>query len=81
MRARRDSPACRKLALSPTRIRKGFSRASEPLRHGQNAIINAMGEKRLSTVEEVGQCLKAGTNCGSCIPELKALLRQAQSAA
>jgi len=28
----------------------------------------------------VGELLKAGTNCGSCIPEIKALLRQAQVA-
>ncbi len=48
---------------------------------GKNSIIDAIREKRLGTAEEVGQCLKAGTNCGSCIPEIKALLRQAQSAA
>ena len=48
---------------------------------GKNAIIDAIRDKRLGTVEEVGQCLKAGTNCGTCTPEIKALLRQAQSAA
>jgi assimilatory nitrate reductase catalytic subunit len=26
------------------------------------------------TVEAVGTCCQAGTNCGSCIPEIKALL-------
>ncbi len=48
---------------------------------GKNAIIEAIREKRLGSVEAVGELLKAGTNCGSCIPEIKALLRQAQAAA
>ena len=48
---------------------------------GKNAIIEAIRENRLGSVEAVGELLKAGTNCGSCIPELKALLRQAQAAA
>ncbi|MHB8535379.1 MAG: molybdopterin-dependent oxidoreductase [Sulfuricaulis sp.] len=48
---------------------------------GKNAIIDAIREKQLGSVEAVGELLKAGTNCGSCIPEIKALLRQAQSAA
>jgi len=24
----------------------------------------------------VGQCLKAGTNCGSCVPEIRRLLER-----
>jgi assimilatory nitrate reductase catalytic subunit len=48
---------------------------------GKNEIINAIREQRLGSVEAVGQCLKAGTNCGSCLPEIKAILRQAQPAA
>jgi assimilatory nitrate reductase catalytic subunit len=47
---------------------------------GKNAIIETIREQRLGTVEAVGERLKAGTNCGSCIPEIKALLRQAQAA-
>ncbi|MDD5229162.1 MAG: molybdopterin-dependent oxidoreductase [Methylococcales bacterium] len=31
-------------------------------------------ERGLKTYQEVGVCLKAGTNCGSCLPEIKALL-------
>jgi len=27
-------------------------------------------ERRLTSVEAIGQALKAGTNCGPCIPEL-----------
>jgi len=41
---------------------------------GENTIRTAIKEQGLKTVQSVGQCLKAGTNCGSCIPEIKALL-------
>jgi assimilatory nitrate reductase catalytic subunit len=41
---------------------------------GEKTIRAAIAEKNLTTHQEVGQCLKAGTNCGSCIPEIKALL-------
>lgn len=41
---------------------------------GEQTIRAAIREKGLKTHQEVGQCLKAGTNCGSCVPEIKALL-------
>ncbi|TAN71137.1 MAG: nitrate reductase [Methylobacter sp.] len=41
---------------------------------GELTIRAAIREKGLKTHQEVGHCLKAGTNCGSCIPEIKALL-------
>ncbi|MEQ1635075.1 MAG: molybdopterin-dependent oxidoreductase [Methylococcales bacterium] len=41
---------------------------------GAKTISAAIKERSLKTHQEVGQCLKAGTNCGSCIPEIKALL-------
>ncbi len=41
---------------------------------GEKTIQAAIKEKGLKTHQQVGQCLKAGTNCGSCIPEIKALL-------
>lgn len=41
---------------------------------GRNTILEAIEQQGLSTAEEIGRCLKAGTNCGSCIPELKSLL-------
>ena len=41
---------------------------------GEKTIRACIKEKQLKTHQEVGQCLKAGTNCGSCIPEIKALL-------
>ena len=41
---------------------------------GEKTILAAIREKGLKTHQEVGRCLKAGTNCGSCVPEIKALL-------
>jgi assimilatory nitrate reductase catalytic subunit len=41
---------------------------------GEKTIRAAIKKKGLKTHQEVGQCLKAGTNCGSCVPEIKALL-------
>lgn len=41
---------------------------------GEKTIRAAIRERGLKTHQEVGICLKAGTNCGSCIPEIKALL-------
>jgi len=41
---------------------------------GEKTIRTAINEKGLKTHQEVGLCLKAGTNCGSCVPEIKALL-------
>jgi assimilatory nitrate reductase catalytic subunit len=46
---------------------------------GDNRIATAIREKSLKTVGEIGAELKAGTNCGSCIPELKRLLQNAIS--
>ena len=41
---------------------------------GEKTLKTAIKEKGLNTHQEVGQYLKAGTNCGSCISEIKALL-------
>ncbi len=41
---------------------------------GEKTIQKAVKELGLKTHQEVGHCLKAGTNCGSCVPEIKALL-------
>jgi assimilatory nitrate reductase catalytic subunit len=38
--------------------------------------MHAIQRDGLHTVEALGQSLKAGTNCGSCIPELKELIGQ-----
>jgi len=41
---------------------------------GEKTIRSAIQEQGLKTVRDIGNCLKAGTNCGSCLPEIKALL-------
>ena len=43
---------------------------------GKNTIVKAIQEKNITTVDEIGKQLQAGTNCGSCIPELTALLKE-----
>ncbi|TGO02431.1 nitrate reductase [Candidatus Thiomargarita nelsonii] len=41
---------------------------------GDEAVKKAIQEKGLKTTAQIGEALQAGTNCGSCIPELKSLL-------
>ena len=41
---------------------------------GENTIKDAISSGSAKTVEEIGTLLKAGTNCGSCIPELKKII-------
>jgi assimilatory nitrate reductase catalytic subunit len=41
---------------------------------GEKTIQKIIKEQGLKNHQEIGNCLKAGTNCGSCIPEIKALL-------
>ncbi len=43
---------------------------------GINTITTAIKEKDLKSIDAIGECLKAGTNCGSCKPELKQILAQ-----
>jgi assimilatory nitrate reductase catalytic subunit len=40
----------------------------------ETAICSAIRTRGLATAAEIGAVLHAGTNCGSCIPELKKLL-------
>ena len=44
---------------------------------GRNTICDAIAAGA-ATAAEIGAQLKAGTNCGSCIPELKRLIAQAE---
>ena len=48
---------------------------------GANTIVDAIREQKLTSVAEIGGALKAGTNCGSCIPELDSLLRESRHVA
>ncbi|MBZ0335493.1 molybdopterin-dependent oxidoreductase [Marinobacter sp. AL4B] len=43
---------------------------------GENAILRAIGEG-CNSVEALGTTLKCGSNCGSCLPEVQALLNSA----
>ena len=45
---------------------------------GVNTILAAVEGAGLASVAEVGAALRAGTNCGSCRPELAALLASAR---
>lgn len=42
---------------------------------GINTLRRAIQKQNLTTTEQIGAALKAGTNCGSCIPEIKSLLQ------
>ena len=41
---------------------------------GRNSLLKLIARGEVETVADFGKKLKAGTNCGSCIPELQALL-------
>jgi assimilatory nitrate reductase catalytic subunit len=43
-------------------------------RVGRNTICNAIERHGFTTPAQVGAHLNAGTNCGSCVPEIRALL-------
>jgi len=42
---------------------------------GRATVVDAVREHALSSTDEIGALLSAGTNCGSCLPELQAILR------
>jgi assimilatory nitrate reductase catalytic subunit len=42
-------------------------------------IREAIATQAVASVEDIGKALRAGTNCGSCVPELKRLLMQRAS--
>jgi assimilatory nitrate reductase catalytic subunit len=41
---------------------------------GQRAIRAAVADSRAACAASIGRLLKAGTNCGSCLPEIQTLL-------
>ena len=43
---------------------------------GLNTLTAAIRDQRLMTPEAIGAALQAGTNCGSCVPELRQLIAQ-----
>lgn len=48
---------------------------------GEKTIRRAIATEQLASVAAIGTCLKAGTNCGSCQPELKQILASCEAAA
>ena len=46
---------------------------------GANRILRSIADSKLTSVEQIGATLGAGTNCGSCRSELKALLATAMT--
>ena len=47
---------------------------------GEKTIRKSIAVQNLDSVAAIGKCLKAGTNCGSCQPELKQILNSCQAA-
>jgi len=43
---------------------------------GRNTLIKTIKEKGASTPEAIGELMQAGTNCGSCVPELRVLISE-----
>jgi assimilatory nitrate reductase catalytic subunit len=43
---------------------------------GEKIIIETLRTQKLATVADMGARLKAGTNCGYCVPELEAPFQQ-----
>jgi len=53
---------------------------SETICHCMNVdrdtIIKAIKDQNLTSVEEVQDATSAGTGCGSCVPDIEALLEE-----
>jgi assimilatory nitrate reductase catalytic subunit len=47
---------------------------------GVTAIRDALASGRARSVEEIGKLLRAGTNCGSCVPEMRKLIASNKTA-
>ena len=48
---------------------------------GRNTICAAIREQGLTTTAQVTACVRAGGNCGSCVPEIRQLLLEVRSVA
>jgi assimilatory nitrate reductase catalytic subunit len=47
---------------------------------GLNTIRAALLDGSASSVDDIGKALRAGTNCGSCLPELKKIVSESRAA-
>jgi assimilatory nitrate reductase catalytic subunit len=43
---------------------------------GRSTLLRAIRTQELVSADAIGKALRAGTNCGSCVPELKALIAE-----
>jgi len=48
---------------------------------GRTTIVHAIANQGLTSVDAIGAAVQAGTNCGSCIPELRQILAQTPAVA
>jgi assimilatory nitrate reductase catalytic subunit len=48
---------------------------------GLRTLHDAIADRKLTSVAEIGAALRAGTNCGSCLPELQAILHRSSPGA
>ena len=46
---------------------------------GKNKIIQTIKENNINNEKQVPACLKAGGNCGSCLPEIRGLIKSCQT--
>jgi len=46
---------------------------------GEKTIVEAIQSQGLDSIEAIGRVMQAGTNCGSCVPELKQILDSVSS--
>ena len=46
---------------------------------GEKTILKAIKDNDFTTVEQISECTTAGTNCGSCLSELKGILAENSS--
>jgi assimilatory nitrate reductase catalytic subunit len=81
----RLDPETRALVLAGGAVGAGQSAASKTICAcfgvGLATLHGAIAQRHLTSVAEIGAALRAGTNCGSCIPELKAILSEFDAAA
>jgi assimilatory nitrate reductase catalytic subunit len=46
---------------------------------GRSTLLRAIRSQELVSADAIGKALRAGTNCGSCVPEINALIAEAAS--
>ncbi|MBP6114459.1 MAG: molybdopterin-dependent oxidoreductase [Acinetobacter sp.] len=46
---------------------------------GKNKIIQTIKDNNINNEKQVTACLKAGGNCGSCLPEIRGLIKSCQT--